>query len=87
VIDTTTNPPTVRAIPVGDTTGGAIAVSPDGKKVYVGCHGVGVIDTATNTVVATVDVGGEVSFRGSPSARTGSTSMGRFVPRLPKLSW
>jgi YVTN family beta-propeller protein len=60
VIDTTTNPPTVRAIPVGDTTGGAIAVSPDGKKVYVGCHGVGVIDTATNKVVATVDVGGGV---------------------------
>jgi YVTN family beta-propeller protein len=58
VIDATTNPPRViRTLNLGDTSGGAIAISPYGKKVYVGCHGVGVIDTATNMVVA-VSVGG-----------------------------
>ena len=46
-------------MPVGsDPTG--IAVTPDGTKVYVtnwGSTNVSVINTATNTVTATVDVG------------------------------
>jgi alpha-galactosidase len=47
------------AIPVGSDPSG-VAVTPDGKYVYVTSHGSGnvdVIDTATNTVVATVPVG------------------------------
>jgi YVTN family beta-propeller protein len=62
VIDTTANPPKViMTLNLGDTSGGAIAVSPDGKKVYVGCHGLGVLDTATNMVVAVpIPVGGTV---------------------------
>jgi YVTN family beta-propeller protein len=36
---------------------GTVAVTPDGKHVYVAGNVVSVIDTATNTVVATVPVG------------------------------
>jgi YVTN family beta-propeller protein len=48
-----------NAIPVGSVPSG-VAVTPDGKHVYVTNHGsnnVSVIDTATNAVVATVPVG------------------------------
>ena len=55
VIDTATTPPSVVAtVPVG-TCPTQFAVTPDGKHVYVlGDKNVSVIDTATNTVVATI---------------------------------
>jgi YVTN family beta-propeller protein len=63
VVDTATNPPSVvRTIGVG-TSPRAVAVAPDGTRVYVthtaGAAGntVSVIDTATDIVVATVGVG------------------------------
>jgi YVTN family beta-propeller protein len=37
-----------RTIQVGDTSGGAIAVTPNGRYLYVGCHGFAVYDTANN---------------------------------------
>jgi YVTN family beta-propeller protein len=49
VIDTATNT-VVATIPTGG--GGALAVAPDGKRLYLGSGNV--IDTATNTVVATI---------------------------------
>jgi YVTN family beta-propeller protein len=60
VIDTATNTP-VTTIPVGSGPYG-VAVTPDGKYVYVAYHdsfpaNVSVIDTATNTVVATIGAG------------------------------
>jgi YVTN family beta-propeller protein len=56
VIDTATNT-VIATVPVG---GIGVAVTPDGKKVYVtnGFENVSVIDTATNTVIATVPVEG-----------------------------
>ena len=42
---------------------------------------VSVIDTATNTVVATVPVG--ISPQESPSPRTGNTPMSRMMPTAP----
>jgi YVTN family beta-propeller protein len=72
VIDTATNPPSVVAtIPVGSVPL-AVAVSPDGKHVYVansGSNNVSVIDTATNTLEVTVPVGS--GPRAVPSLRTG----------------
>jgi YVTN family beta-propeller protein len=60
VIDTTTNPPSVVAtVLVGNTPEG-VAVTPDGKHVYVTnieSNNVSVIATSTNTVVATVTAG------------------------------
>ena len=50
VIDTRSNA-TVASIPVGGTDG-ALAVTPDGAHVYVASGKVSVIDTATNTVIA-----------------------------------
>ena len=58
VIDTTTNTVTAT-VPVGITPLG-VAVTPDGKKVYVTnaeSNNVSVIDTATNNVTATVNAG------------------------------
>jgi YVTN family beta-propeller protein len=56
---------TVSAILSGFSPVG-VAVTPDGSKVYVanvGAHAVLVIDTATNTVIATIlDGGGPVAF-------------------------
>ena len=49
MIDTATNT-VVATIPIGG--GGALAVAPDGKRLYLGSGNV--IDTATNTVVATI---------------------------------
>ena len=68
VLDTVTNTVTAT-IPVnagstgtclGNTPCNGVAVTPDGRKVYVGNRGlnsVSVINTATNTVIATVPVG------------------------------
>jgi YVTN family beta-propeller protein len=60
VIDTATNPPFVTAtVPVGTLPVG-VAVTPDGKHVYVTnafSNNVSVIRTAANMVVATVPVG------------------------------
>ena len=60
VIDTPTNAVTGSAIPVGSFPAAA-AVRGDGSLVYVTNSGssgsVSVINTATNTVVATVNVG------------------------------
>ena len=53
VIDTTTN--TVTTIPAGSATG--VAINPAGTRVYVAnaeSHTLSVVDTATNTVVATI---------------------------------
>ncbi|MGB9939582.1 PGF-pre-PGF domain-containing protein [Methanosarcina sp.] len=57
VIDTATNNVTAT-VPVGQSPGG-VAVTPDGKKVYVANSDptVSIIDTATNTVTATINVG------------------------------
>ena len=64
VIDTAMNRVVGSPIPVGSVPRG-VAVTPDGARVYVANYGgngigngtVAVIDTATNTVVATVGVG------------------------------
>ncbi len=57
VIDTATHPPSVVVtVPVGTFPQG-VAVTPDGKHVYVAnfnSNNVSVIETATNTVVATI---------------------------------
>ena len=63
VIDTATTPPSVVATIPGPQSflTGAVAVTPDGKHVYVTIGAdstVSVIATATNTVVATVPVAG-----------------------------
>jgi YVTN family beta-propeller protein len=61
VIDTATNTivKTVLLANSGETSPGGVAVTPDGKYVYVtnGINGVAVIDAASNTVVTTVPVG------------------------------
>jgi YVTN family beta-propeller protein len=61
IIDTATNTivKTVLVANTGATSPGGVAVTPDGKYVYVtnGINGVAVIDTASNTVVKTVLVG------------------------------
>jgi hypothetical protein len=51
----------VAAVPVGDYPEG-IAVTPDGKRVYATGGYVNVIETATNTVVATLPAGGAVGI-------------------------
>jgi YVTN family beta-propeller protein len=60
VIDTATTPPSVVAtVGMGNEPAG-VAVTPDGKQVYVtnfNSNTVSVIDTASNIVVATVGVG------------------------------
>jgi YVTN family beta-propeller protein len=61
-IDLTTaqDPPTVTQIAVGKAPEG-IAISPDGREVWVGHNedgGVSIIDTATNRVKETIQVGG-----------------------------
>jgi len=78
VIDTASNTVVGAPIPVGDQPEG-IAITPDAKHAYVTnsrSSNVSVIATASNTVVATVPVG--FSPVGSPSRRTGSTSMSRM---------
>jgi YVTN family beta-propeller protein len=58
LIDTATNA-VIATVPVGGNSRG-VAVSPDGRKVYVAnltSNTVSVIDTATNAVIATVPVG------------------------------
>jgi YVTN family beta-propeller protein len=61
IIDTATNAIVKTALVAnsGGTSPGGVAVTPDGKYVYVtnGINGVAVIDTASNTVVQTVLVG------------------------------
>jgi YVTN family beta-propeller protein len=61
VIDTTTKPHSIiNTVTVGDSPYG-VAVTPDGKRVYVANYSsssVSVIDTATNNLVDTVSVGG-----------------------------
>ena len=52
VIDTTSNA-SVASVAVGGT-GGALAIAPDGGRVYVASGNISVIETATNTVVASV---------------------------------
>jgi YVTN family beta-propeller protein len=59
VIDTSTKKVVGTPIPVGDSPF-LVAVTPDGKHVYVtnlSSNSVSVIDTASNTVAATVPVG------------------------------
>jgi len=85
VIDTATNK-VVATVRVGNRPNG-VAVTPDGKQVYVANFGngtVSVIDTITKppSVVATVTVGGAPS--GSPSRRMGNTPMSR--KRSPAMS-
>jgi YVTN family beta-propeller protein len=73
VIDRTTNPNTVVATP--GTAGSAplaLAVNPDGKHVYVansGSNNVSVIDTTSNTVVATVPVLGPNGVAVTPNGK------------------
>ena len=59
VINTTDNAVAASTVTVGASPYG-VAVSPDGSRVYVGNSGgvntVSVIDTGTNTVIATVGV-------------------------------
>jgi YVTN family beta-propeller protein len=58
-IGTATNTVIDSAIHVGIEPAG-VAVSPDGSKLYVAnsaSNNVSVIDTATNTVIATIPVG------------------------------
>ena len=58
MIDTATNT-VIATIPVGSSPLG-VAVTPDGRKVYVansGSNNVFVIDTASNSVLAEVSVG------------------------------
>jgi YVTN family beta-propeller protein len=62
---------------------GGVAVTPDGKQVYVTSNSVSAIDTATNMVVATVRLG--ISPGGSRSPRTANTPMPRFLVTLPLL--
>jgi YVTN family beta-propeller protein len=79
VIETTGNT-VMTTIPVGLGPFG-VAVTPDGKHVYVtnlNDHNVSVIETTGNTVMATVPVGGVAPW-GSPSPRTGNTSMSRIT--------
>jgi len=61
IIDTATNAivKTVLVANSGGTSQGGVAVTPDGKYVYItnGINGVAVIETASNTVVKTVLVG------------------------------
>jgi YVTN family beta-propeller protein len=60
----------VATVPVG-TAAESVAVTPDGKHVYVAnksSNNVSVIRTATNTVVATIPVG-SIPFAVSISAR------------------
>jgi YVTN family beta-propeller protein len=55
VVDTTSATVTTT-VPIGSPVG--LAITPDGKRVYVANSGdVSVIDTPTNTVVATIPVG------------------------------
>ena len=83
VLDTVTNTVTAT-IPVnagstgtclGNTPCNGVAVTPDGRKVYVGNRGlnsVSVINTATNTVIATVPVGAfPLWHSGDPGRQTG----------------
>jgi YVTN family beta-propeller protein len=64
VIDTATNT-VVAIVPVGRIPG-AVAITPDGTRVYAAnrLNTVSVIDTATNTVVATVPVGVDIHPKG-----------------------
>lgn len=58
VIDLATNAMIGAPIPVGDAPG-VVALSPDGKRLYVGIDGaVQVVDVAARAVVATIAVGG-----------------------------
>ena len=69
VIDTGTNPPSVVAtVPVGPAPN-AVAVTPDGKHAYVAGENVSVVDTTTNTVVATIAASGE-GIAISPDGKT-----------------
>jgi len=76
VIDVATN--TVRATISGFDDPQGVAVSPDGRKVYVGNYGVGtagsmaVIDTATNAVTTITDAsfGGPVGIEVDPDCET-----------------
>jgi YVTN family beta-propeller protein len=78
VIDTATNTVVGIPIPVRREPFG-VAVSPDGKHAFVanrGSNNVSVIDTAKNTVVATVAVG-NVPFNVAVT-RMGTTPMSRM---------
>jgi YVTN family beta-propeller protein len=58
VINTATNA-VIATVPVVGANPAGVAVTPDGKKVYVTSDNtVSVINTATNTVIATVPVPG-----------------------------
>ena len=59
VINTRTNE-VITTIPVGG--GWGVAVSPDGRKVYVANGELAVIDTATNTVATTLGICGPNSI-------------------------
>jgi YVTN family beta-propeller protein len=79
VIDTATNS-VIATVGVGIAAEG-LALTPDGKSIYVACYGsnsVFVIDTATNTVTTTVPVGsapvGVAIARSSPGSLTTLTS-------------
>ena len=82
VIDTATD--TVTATVNVAATPAAVAVTPDGTKVYAAnyvSNTVSVIDTTTNTVITTVKVG------------INPISMGQFIggpkatPKIPTISW
>jgi RHS repeat-associated protein len=71
VVNTATNTSVGPLISVGTAgyagnTAGAIAISPDGTKVYVGTSQVSVISTVSNTVTATVDT---ASIDGDPGSQ------------------
>jgi YVTN family beta-propeller protein len=68
VIDTTTNTVVGGLIPVGSGPNGA-AITPDGSKVYIPNlldNTVSVIDTAANSVIATIPVGNAPAALGIP---------------------
>jgi YVTN family beta-propeller protein len=68
VIDTATNTVEAATIPVGSPPFG-VAVTPDGKHVYVTGNVVSVIDTATNAVVATVPGAGGPGIAITPDGK------------------
>ena len=64
VIDTAVNA-VVATVPF-DSSPQYVAVSPDGRNVYVEASGVSVIDTSTNAVVTTYTVLRRLGYRREP---------------------
>ena len=84
VIDTATNT-VIATVNVGTDPSG-VAVTPDGKKVYVAnqdSNNVSVIDTATNTVTASIPVGNGPSGVAIQNIKTRGTDVQDTTPKTP----